>query len=418
MTLVAFWFLILTVLWVGFFLLEGFDFGVGMLHGVVGRDEPGRRAVISTIAPVWDGNEVWLVVAAAGTFAAFPGWYATMFSGFYPVVLVVLVALILRGVAFEFRGHSETDRGRRVWGTALTVGSALVPLGLGIVLGGLLGGVPIDAQQEFVGGLGDLLSPYALATGVTLTLLCLLHGAAYLSLRTTGAALHARARRVSRRLAPVTALAVLGFCTWTRVVSGNGFLLSLTELGAVLAAIGAAVLVRGPRAGAAFAATSVTTAAVVAALFGELYPRVMVSSLGAANDLTAQNTASGSYSLTVMTVVLAVLLPVVLVYQGWTYHVFRSRLGGPPVGGDESGAVVPVPRRAEAAEDVPAAGVPTAPAEGPSRPPVGSGPGDGRTWRRPTGGVAPARRVVLGGLASLGAWLLLRQMVVSRAHPR
>ncbi|HEY4631379.1 MAG TPA: cytochrome d ubiquinol oxidase subunit II, partial [Blastococcus sp.] len=199
MTLVAFWFLVLTVLWVGFCLLEGFDFGVGMLYGVVGHDEPGRRAVIGTIAPVWDGNEVWLIVAVAGTFAAFPGWYATMFSGFYPVFLVVLVALILRGVAFEFRSHSESDRGRRLWGGALTAGSAVIPFGLGIVLGSLLGGVPIDAQQEFVGSLGDLLRPYALATGATLTLLCLLHGAAYLSLRTTGA-LHTRATSAARVL--------------------------------------------------------------------------------------------------------------------------------------------------------------------------------------------------------------------------
>src|SRR5947208_5187875 len=145
MTLVAFWFLVLTVLWVGFFLLEGFDFGVGMLYGVVGSDEGGRRAVIGTIAPVWDGNEVWLIVAVAGTFAAFPGWYATMFSGFYPVFLVVLAGLILRGVSFEFRGHAETDRGRRLWSATLIAGSAIVPFGLGVVLGSLLGGVPIDA---------------------------------------------------------------------------------------------------------------------------------------------------------------------------------------------------------------------------------------------------------------------------------
>ena len=359
MTLVAFWFLVLTVLWVGFFLLEGFDFGVGMLHGVVGRDEPGRRAVIGTIAPVWDGNEVWLIVATAGTFAAFPGWYATMFSAYYPVVLVVLVALILRGVAFEFRSHAETDRTRRIWGAALTAGSLLIPLGLGIVLGGLLGGIPIDAQQEFVGTLADLLAPYALLTGVTLTLLCLLHGAAYLSLRTSGAALHARARRAARALAPVTAVAVLGFCIWTRVVAGNDFLLSFIELAAVLAAISATVLVRGGSGGAAFAATSVTMAAVVASIFTELYPRVMVSSLGAANDLTAQNTASASYALTVMTVVVAVLLPVVLAYQGWTFHVFRARLGGPQVDAEEPGPVVTTPRRPEASEDAPAGNGPT-----------------------------------------------------------
>jgi cytochrome d ubiquinol oxidase subunit II len=337
MTLVAFWFLVLTVLWTGFFLLEGFDLGVGMLHGVVGHDETGRRAVIGTIGPLWDGNEVWLVVAAAGTFAAFPGWYATMFSGFYPVVLVVLAGLILRGVSFEFRSHAETDRGRRLWSATLIAGSAIVPFGLGVVLGSLLGGVPIDAQQEFTGGLADLLAPYALATGVALTMLCLLHGAVFLRLRTAGQ-LHARAAGAARALSPATALAVIGWCIWTRVVSGNGFLLSFVELAAALAAIVAAVLVRTGSDGGAFAATSVTVVAVVVSLFTELYPRVMVSSSGAANDLTAQNTASGSYSLTVMTVVVAVLLPVVLLYQGWTYHVFRSRIRGPQVGVGEPAA--------------------------------------------------------------------------------
>jgi cytochrome bd ubiquinol oxidase subunit II len=414
MTLVAFWFLVLTVLWVGFLLLEGFDFGVGMLHGVVGRDEPGRRAVISTIAPFWDGNEVWLIVATAGTFAAFPGWYATMFSGFYPVVLVVLVALILRGVAFEFRSHAETDRGRRVWGAALTAGSLVIPLGLGIVLGGLLGGVPIDGDQEFVGGLGDLLAPYALATGVTLALLCLLHGAVYLSLRTTGAALHARARRAARALAPATAVAVLGFCIWTRVVAGNHFLLSFIELGAVLAAISAAVLVQGSRAGAAFAATSVTMAAVVASIFTELYPRVMVSSLGAANDLTAQNTASASYALTVMTVVLAVLLPVVLAYQAWTYRVFHDRLRGPRVGTGEPGPVIPAPRDEQVPTAEPSSSDLTEDAGSAATPTLReiTGAEGGRS-----AGALPVRRLATGGLTLLLAWLLSREPFISRGSP-
>ncbi|HVI37598.1 MAG TPA: cytochrome d ubiquinol oxidase subunit II [Gaiellales bacterium] len=414
MTLVAFWFLVLTVLWAGFFLLEGFDLGVGMLHGVVGRDEPGRRAVISTIGPLWDGNEVWLIVAAAGTFAAFPGWYATMFSAFYPVVLLVLAGLILRGVSFEFRSHADTDRGRRVWSTTLVAGSVIVPFGLGIVLGSLLGGVPIDAQQEFTGGLADLLAPYALATGVALTLLCLLHGAAYLALRTAGAALHARARSAARALGPATALAVLGWCIWTRVVSGNGFLLSFIELGAVLAAIAAAVLVRGGREGAAFAATSATMVAVVVSLFTELYPRVMVSSSGAANDLTAQNTASGSYSLTVMTVVVAVLLPVVLLYQGWTYHVFRARLRGPRVGAGEPGPAIPAPRRTPASAGAPRSSDLTEDAGSPAAP-----AGDGRRGAGGghSAGALPMLLLATGGLALLMAWLLLRQVLVSRAAP-
>jgi cytochrome d ubiquinol oxidase subunit II len=358
MTLAAFWFIVLAVLWTGFLLLEGFDFGVGMLHGVVGKDEPGRQVAIRSIGPVWDGNEVWLITAVAVTFAAFPAWYATMLSGFYPVFLVVVVALILRGVSFEYRAHAAGERSRRFWDGALTGGSLVIPLGLGIVLGGLLAGVPIDPRQEFVGSLGDLFGPYAVATGVTITLLCLLHGAAFLALRTTGD-VRRRAVGVSTILGPVTAVVVLAFVAWTRIESGHGLLLSVVELGAVLAAVAAAVLVRSGRDGAAFAATSATMAAVVVSIFTELYPRVMVSSLGAANDLTVSGSASSPYALRVMTVVLAVLLPVVLAYQGWTYHVFRSRLTPSEPPGNRAEPAVPgtvaagsqsrAPRRGEAA---------------------------------------------------------------------
>ncbi|MFR9805227.1 cytochrome d ubiquinol oxidase subunit II [Pseudonocardia sp. RS010] len=327
MTLVAFWFVVLTVVWTGFLLLEGFDFGVGMLHGVVGRDEAGRDLAIRTIGPVWDGNEVWLIVATAVTFAAFPVWYATMFSAYYPIMVVVLVALILRGVSFEFRSHSESPRARALWSGALAGGSLVVPLGLGIVLGGLLAGVPIDSAQEFVGGAGDLFPAYALMTGATVVLVCLVHGAVFLALKTT-AALRRRALGIAQSLAPVVAVVVTGWAAWTRVTAGDGVLLSVAEFGAILAAITAAAFVHVRREGLAFAATATTMAALTTSIFSELYPRVMVSSLGAANDLTTTNTASASYALTVMTVVLAVLLPVVLVYQAWTYHVFRARLGG------------------------------------------------------------------------------------------
>ena len=326
------------MLWTGFLVLEGFDFGVGMLHGVVGRDEAGRAVAVRTIGPVWDGNEVWLIVAVAVTFAAFPVWYATMLSGFYLLFLATLVALVLRGVAFEFRAHAGGARSRRAWDAALTGGSLVVPLLIGVALGNLLHGVPIDAQQEFVGNPGDLLQPYPLASGLTITLLCVLHGAVYLALRTAGD-VHERAAHIARRLAPLTVVVVLGFVAWTRLASGH-VLLSVPGFGAVLAVIAAAVLVREGRDGAAFAATSLTLAAVVASIFTDLYPRVMVSTLGAANDLTVQNSASASYALTVMTVVLVVLLPVVLLYQGWAYHVFRHRVrqgehsesGTPPSG--------------------------------------------------------------------------------------
>jgi cytochrome bd ubiquinol oxidase subunit II len=211
MTLVSVWYVVLVLLWTGFLLLEGFDFGVGMLHRLVGRDEAGVQTAIRTIGPVWDGNEVWLIVVVAATFAAFPSWFATMLSGFYPVFLVVLVGLILRGVSFEFRSHSTAPRSRRLWSAALTVGSLVVPLGLGIVLGGLLGGLPIDSQQEFVGDVGDLFGLYSVVTGVTITLLCLVHGAAFLALRTADD-LRSRALTAGRVVGPPAAVLVV---VWT-----------------------------------------------------------------------------------------------------------------------------------------------------------------------------------------------------------
>jgi cytochrome d ubiquinol oxidase subunit II len=326
MTLVTFWFIVLTVLWTGFLVLEGFDFGVGMLHGVVGRSEAGRRVAIGAIGPLWDGNEVWLIVAGAGMFAAFPGWYATMFSGFYLAFLLLLVALIARGVSFEFRGKRESVRWRRTWDAAMTGGSLLAPLLIGVALGNLLHGVPIAANQEYAGDFVDLLNPYSLFTGVTVVLLCLLHGATFLVLKTAGE-VRQRAVHAARRVAPVTAAAVLGFAVWTLVSAGKGLLPSLPGLAAVLAVAAAAWLVGRDRDGLAFVATSLTIAMVALSIFVGLYPRVMVSTLGSASDLTVTNTASSSYTLRVMTVVAVIFFPVVLAYQGWTYYVFRRRIG-------------------------------------------------------------------------------------------
>jgi cytochrome bd ubiquinol oxidase subunit II len=328
MTLVSFWFIVLVVFWTGFLVLEGFDFGVGMLHGVVGRDERGRRLAIQTIGPLWDGNEVWLIVAAAGTFAAFPGWYATMFSGFYLAFLLLLVALIARGVSFEFYGKRDSTRWRRAWDAATTWGSLLAPLLIGIALGNLLHGVPIGTDQEYAGTFTDLLNGYSLFTGVTVVLLCLLQGASFLTLKTAGE-IRERSVRVGRRIAPVAAVAVLGFAVWTQVMAGQGVGALLVEVVAVLAAVAAAWLLGRGRDGRAFAATSLAMAAVVVSIFVNLYPRVMVSTLGSSTDLTISNTSSAPYSLKVMTVAAAVLFPIVLAYQGWTYYVFRRRVGGP-----------------------------------------------------------------------------------------
>ena len=325
MSLIPFWYIVITILWTGFFILEGFDFGVGMLHAVIGTDEAGRRAAINTIGPLWDGNEVWLIVAAAGMFAAFPGWYATMFSAYNLALVLLLAALIVRGVAFEYRGKRDAARWRRTWDVLLTVGSVLAPLLIGVALGGLLHGLPINSAQNFTGSFWDLLQPYALFTGVTLVLICLLHGATFLCLKTTGD-MRERSWQVARRVAPVTGAAVIAFIIWTHVTASTTFFLNVIELLAVLAVIAAVWLVYDHREGFAFAATTVTIGSCIISLFVDLYPNVMVSSTNPAYNLTVHNTASNPYSLKVMTVVVIVFLPVVLAYQTWTYYVFRRRV--------------------------------------------------------------------------------------------
>jgi cytochrome d ubiquinol oxidase subunit II len=325
MKLVPFWFIVIAFLWTGFFILEGFDFGVGMLHGAVGKDEPGRRAAINAIGPLWDGNEVWLIVAAAAMFAAFPGWYATMLSGFYLVVVLLLAALIVRGVSFEYRGKRDAVRWRRTWDVSLTAGSLLAPFLIGVALGDLLHGLPIDSRQEYTGSFWDLLQPYGLFTGITLVLLCLLSGATFLALKTADD-LREGAWRLARRVAPVTGAAVVAFVIWTHVTARSTFFLNPVELLAILAVIAAVWLVYDHREGFAFAAATVTMAACVVSIFTGLYPNVMVSSTSAAYNLTAHNTASGAYSLKVMSVVVVIFLPLVLAYQTWTYYVFRRRI--------------------------------------------------------------------------------------------
>jgi cytochrome bd ubiquinol oxidase subunit II len=324
-TLIPFWFIVITVLWTGFFVLEGFDFGVGMLHGVVGQDEAGRRAAINTIGPLWDGNEVWLIVAAAAIFAAFPGWYATMLSGFYLALVLLLVALILRGVSFEYRGKRHAARWTRTWDGLMVGGSLVAPLLIGVVLGDLLHGLPINASQDYTGSFWDLLQPYGLFTGITLALLCLLSGATFLCLKTTDD-MRDRAWRLARRIAPVTGAAVVAFAIWTHVTARSTFFLNPVELLAILAVIAAVWLVRDHREGFAFAATTVTMAACIVSIFTGLYPNVMISSTSAAYNLTVHNTVSGAYTLKVMSVVAVIFLPFVLAYQTWTYYVFRRRV--------------------------------------------------------------------------------------------
>src|SRR5499427_5842340 len=236
MAFVPLWFVLIAILWTGFFVLEGFDMGVGMLNGIVGKDDAGTRTVINTIGPLWDGNEVWLIVAGAAIFAAFPGWYATMFSGLYLAVVLLLVALILRGVSFEFRGKRDSAAWRRMWDGLLTGGSLLVPLLIGIALGDLLNGLPIDKSGNYTGTFWDLLTPYGIYTGITLVAICVLHGATFIMLKTTGDVTD-RAARVAARSGPAVALIVIGWVVWTHVTAGKGFWPNPVEIGTFIVII-------------------------------------------------------------------------------------------------------------------------------------------------------------------------------------
>jgi cytochrome bd ubiquinol oxidase subunit II len=329
MQLHTIWFVIIAIFWIGFFVLEGFDFGVGMLHMVVGKSEPERQVAISTIGPWWDGNEVWLIVAGAGMFAAFPVWYATMFSALYLALVLVLAALMFRGVSLEYRGKRDDPRWRSGWSWALTIGSALVPLLLGVAFGDLLHGLPINQHHDFTGNFGDLLTGYGLMTGVTLLVLCLLQGATFLGLRTTDE-IRDRACGAGRVIGAVAVVVNIAWIVWTLVVIGGGTVPEPTQIFGLIAVIFAAALVRTSYNGWAFAASSFGIAAALGQLFISLYPNVMVSSTNASYNLTVNNAAASHYSLVVMTVVAGVVMPVVLLYQGWSFRVFRGRLTAAP----------------------------------------------------------------------------------------
>jgi cytochrome d ubiquinol oxidase subunit II len=328
MGLQIFWFIVVAFFWTGFFILEGFDMGVGAIHMIVGRNDIERRVAINSIGPFWDGNEVWLIVAGASMFAAFPPWYATMFSGLYLALMLILLALIVRGVSFEYRSKVNSPRWRATWDWTLTIGSLLLPLLIGIGLGDLLHGLPINKSGDYTGSFLDLLTPYGIWVGITLLALTLAHGAMYLSLKTTGG-VQRRSEKLAGPLAWLAALAVLGFAIWTHVQSQRGVLLSPLQLTSILLVIAAAWAIRDGHAGWAFAATTAAMAATVSSIFVTLYPNVMESSTDSAYNLTVANSASSSYALTTMTVVAVIFVPLVLAYQGWSYHVFRARISAP-----------------------------------------------------------------------------------------
>jgi len=332
-----FWFIVVAILWSAYFVLEGFDFGIGMLLPVLGRDDLDRRVLINTIGPVWDGNEVWLLTAGGATFAAFPNWYATLFSGFYLPLFLILAALIFRGVAFEFRAKRALPAWRVAWDQAIFWGSVIPALLWGVAFANILRGVPIGPNESYLGSFFNLLNPYALLGGITTLLLFALHGAVFASLKTTDE-MHERASRAAKVLAPVASAALLAFLAWTYVnahhIHNTGLVPPFVPVLAIAAIAAVGWLLREKLQGWAFVATAIGIVGLVATIFLNLYPRVMVSSISSHYDLTISNTASAPYTLKVMTVVALIFTPLVLVYQGWSYWVFRARVSRPPQSGE------------------------------------------------------------------------------------
>ncbi len=331
------WFILIAVLWIGFFVLEGFDFGVGLLLPFLSKKDEDRRAIINTIGPHWDGNEVWLLTAGGATFAAFPLWYATMFSGFYLALFLLLLGLIIRGVAFEFRSKDYNPKWRSLWDWAIFGGSLLSALLIGVAFANLAAGLPIDKHMNFTGNLITLLingNGYALVGGLLALSVFALHGCIFLSLKLDGQ-LQERARAFARNLWPPAMLIVLVYAIWTFFATDFlehlGVNPGIFPLGAVatIALVGTVFLPRKME-GWAFLMTALHLILTQVSFFMLLFPRVMISTTDPANSLTIYNASSSAYTLQVMSIVALIFVPLVLAYQGYTYWVFRKRISSDP----------------------------------------------------------------------------------------
>lgn len=345
MELAVIWFIAIAVLWIGYFVLEGFDFGVGALMPFMGeRNSVDRRVAINSIGPVWDGNEVWVVTAGGAMFAAFPAWYASLFSGFYVPLFLILIALILRGVAFEYRGKRDDPRWQDWWDRAIFFGSVVPAFLWGVAFANIVRGVAMDADQIVTASLLDLLNPYALLGGLTTLSLFVLHGAVFLTLKTDGP-VRVRARRAAMYSACVAVPVGAVFLAWTQVSYGKPWTLPLVLIAAVALVAGVAAAYRRME-GWSFVATAVTVLTAVTALFGSLFPNVLPSTTDPAFSLTVTNASSADYTLTVMSWVALFALPVVIGYQSWSYWVFRKRVTGEQITPASVGGGGPEPEKA------------------------------------------------------------------------
>ncbi len=319
------WFVAIAALWIGYLLLEGFDLGVGMLLLTSTRDDTQRRLMLNTIGPVWDGNEVWLITAGAATFAAFPLWYASLFSTLYIPLTLTLLGLIFRAVAIEYRGKGSSETWRRMWDRALGIGSFVAAFGVGAMLALTTTGLPIDSNGDRVGGPFAWFTPYAVLGGLAVVGFCLVHASAFLGLKTLGT-VRERSQRFLVRWAPLALLPIVGWVLVVQFRSGTPVTWALVVV-AVIAAVLFWVSARAGREGRAFLGLAIFLVLGAASIFAAAYPVVLPSTLDSAFDLTVSNASSGDYTLGVMSVVTAFGLPLVLLYQGWTYWVFRQRLG-------------------------------------------------------------------------------------------
>ncbi|WP_419819066.1 cytochrome d ubiquinol oxidase subunit II [Glaciibacter flavus] len=325
MDLPTLWFWIVAFLFVGYFVLDGFDFGVGMALPFLGKDDVDRRVMINTIGPVWDLNETWVIVAGASLFAAFPEWYATLFSGFYLALLLILVALILRGVSFEYRHQRPDSRWKSRFDLMIIVGSAVPALLWGVAFANIVQGVPLDSGHNYTGNLLDLLNPYALLGGLTTLLLFFTHGVLFIALKTDGD-LRVRARRLAARAGLVTIIVAAAFLVWTAFIAAFSPMYLLLAGLAALALIASWILNTRGTEGWSFGFGAATIALAVLALFTALFPDVMPASNDPANSLTIANASSTTYTLTVMSWTALIFLPLIVAYQAWTYWVFRKRV--------------------------------------------------------------------------------------------
>lgn len=324
MDLTILWFWIVAGLFVGYFVLDGFDFGVGMALPFLGRDDTDRRVMINTIGPVWDLNETWVIVAGASLFAAFPEWYATLFSGFYLALLLILLALIVRGVSFEYRHQRPGSRWKTWFDWMIIIGSAVPALLWGVAFANIVQGVALDAHHNYTGTLFDLLNPYALLGGLTTLLLFFTHGVVFVSLKTDGD-IRERARRLAVRSGVITIVVAAAFLLWTGIAHFSVAFVILAVLAAVCLVVSWLANLRGSE-GWAFLFMALTIALAVISLFASLFPNVMPASNDPANSLTIANASSTTYTLTVMSWTALIFLPLIVLYQGWSYWIFRKRI--------------------------------------------------------------------------------------------